>query len=431
MGTGKEYVKKSIEQGILWIFGSSIISQICGFISSIVVIRHLAKVDYGFYVDASNIYGYVAVFAGMGLTSAILQYCSEVRPEEEKNMVYKYSLQKGSMFNIILIISILALAFLKMNMNQEQAAFYLALMCLVPFFSYFNSYIQVILRVKRKNKHFACVNIIYSIFVVFGNICFTLKWGVTGLIFSIYLSTIVSTMVGLFFLYNDGFLTNLMKVNSKLPKAERTGINNYSLLCSITNFSSNILVLLDITCINIIINDAAVLADYKVGSILPSACMFVPTCLITFFYPDIVEKFSRSINEFIPFIKKIVFTFCSMSIVVSLLLFILAPFLIGFIYGEKYLTSVGIMRILCINFMISAGINKLMGNLIAAFKQVHVNLIFSVIAGITNIVLDVILITMIGSEGAAIATLIITCLLSVMECMYVLCFLRKQHKIRD
>ena len=47
--------------GIIWIFGSSVLSQIAGFLSSVLVIRNLPKANYGEYVSANNIYSYLII----------------------------------------------------------------------------------------------------------------------------------------------------------------------------------------------------------------------------------------------------------------------------------------------------------------------------------------------------------------------------------
>ena len=73
--------------GFFHIFGSSVIAQIGGLISSALVIRFLPKENYGSYVEANNLYSYFAIFIGMGLTNAVMQFCNERIPDEEKNSI--------------------------------------------------------------------------------------------------------------------------------------------------------------------------------------------------------------------------------------------------------------------------------------------------------------------------------------------------------
>ena len=104
-----EKIKSFAHEGLFYIFGSSVIAQIVGLLSSVIVVRRLPKMDYGYYTSANNLYSYLAIFIGMGLTSAILQYCSEMVTEKQKYRIYRHSLITGSLSNVIITIMILLL----------------------------------------------------------------------------------------------------------------------------------------------------------------------------------------------------------------------------------------------------------------------------------------------------------------------------------
>ena len=67
-----EKIRSFGKEGLFHIFGSKMVAQVGGLISSVIVIRHLEKVDYGSYVDAVNLYSYPAVFMGLGMTNVII-----------------------------------------------------------------------------------------------------------------------------------------------------------------------------------------------------------------------------------------------------------------------------------------------------------------------------------------------------------------------
>lgn len=89
-------IKYLYKDGFFHIFGGSIFARIGSFIVNILVIRMLPKADYGEFVSAQNIYGYFALFIGIGLTSGILQFCAESRMNSEKAAIYHYSKVAGS-----------------------------------------------------------------------------------------------------------------------------------------------------------------------------------------------------------------------------------------------------------------------------------------------------------------------------------------------
>jgi O-antigen/teichoic acid export membrane protein len=55
------------------------------------------------------------------------------------------------------------------------------------------------------------------------------------------------------------------------------------------------------------------------------------------------------------------------------------------------------------------------------------NLLFAVVSGLLNIVLNMLLIPRLGAVGAAIATLIVTLSVAAMDCTYVLRYFRKEE----
>lgn len=57
--------------GLFHIFGSSVISQMGGLISSFLVIRHLSKMDYGNYVSANNLYVVIVVYSKISMRPSV------------------------------------------------------------------------------------------------------------------------------------------------------------------------------------------------------------------------------------------------------------------------------------------------------------------------------------------------------------------------
>ena len=75
------------KEGLFHIFGSGIVAKVGGILSTVIVIRHLPKDIYGCYVDAENLYAYAAVFIGLGISSAMIQYCCENITEERRTAI--------------------------------------------------------------------------------------------------------------------------------------------------------------------------------------------------------------------------------------------------------------------------------------------------------------------------------------------------------
>ena len=250
-----EKVRGYAKEGLFHIFGSKMIAQVGGLISSVIVIRHLEKIDYGCYVDAVNLYSYPAVFMGLGMTNVVIQYCSEKVSEARKNAIYRHAFLGGNAANILVALVTAGIAYWQYRTGQPQTAFYLLLMCGLPFINYADAYAQTVLRVKRRNKVFSNANTMYSIVLLIGNIVLTRLFLVPGLVYSRYVAYFVATVICFLPLVKEGFFGEILSTKERLETSELRKINNYAFICAITNFSSTVLTLLDVTCLDLVLKE--------------------------------------------------------------------------------------------------------------------------------------------------------------------------------
>ena len=419
-------IKQLAKEGLFHIFGSSVIAKVGGIISSVVVIRNLPKAAYGSYVDAENLYAYAAIFIGLGISSAMIQYCCENITEQRRTALYSFSLKFGMLGNFLLLPVILAMAAVKYLSGAELQAQYLAMLSFLPFFAYADQYLQLVLRVKRKNALFARTNMLYTATYVGGNIALRLIWGVPGLIVSQYVAHVAATLHSAWVLREENFFRPVLTTGERLERKDRRDYLSYSLICAVTNFASTALVLLDVTCLSIVLGDTEVLADYKVASTVPMALAFVPKNLATFYYPKLVQAFSDGKKRGFSELKQMgkLSAMINGGIFVGLILF--APLIVWILYGDRYMNVVPIFRILSINYLMDAARN-ITGNTIAVLRKVKVNLAFSVLSGVLKIGLNVWLITSRGSVGAALATLAVTICIVVLNTAYLWRYYKKSE----
>lgn len=421
-------IKELISGGLFHILGSSVISNVLALVSSVLVIRYLPKTNYGYYTIANNLYSYLAIFIGMGMASAVLQFCSEQISERQKKGIYLYALKRGTACNFLIMVAVLLVAGWKTWTGDAETGLYLALMCGLPFISYLYNFFTIVFRIQIQNQIYSRVNVLFSVFIVIGNIIFTRLWNIPGLIVSNYMAFALTSVYSVFILYRQGFFSG--KNNLEPPeKDKKREINRYAILCAITNFTSTMLVLLDVTCLDLVLSDPTVLADYKVATTIPSACVIVPSALITYFYPQIVQTYSGMRKEFNAYLKRIFYCFAGVNLLICTALFFLAPVIVYLIYGEKYMNIIPLFRILTLNFFIYGSVKLLFGNVIAAMKKSEVNLGIAVISGVLNIALNLCLIPRLGSHGAAIATVCVSLIAGSFSCGYVI-YNRKENIIK-
>ena len=417
-------IKQLGREGLFHIFGSGVLAKVGGILSSVIVIRNLPKVSYGSFVDADNLYAYFAIFVGLGLTTAILQFCSERISEDRRYSIYRYSLKIGMLGNVLLGILILGLAALKYLSGSKEVGIFLAMMCLLPFFAYLDQYFQIILRVRLNNTAFSHTNMLYTVAHVGGNILMTMLWGVPGLITSQYLAHAISAVYAGHILKQEQFFAGMSASQIRLDRKERREFLSYGMICTITNFTSTVLVLLDVTCLGLILSDPAILADYKVAATIPSALIFVPKSLITFFYPKLVRSFGDGKQQGTAQVFQIAKMYLLVNGFIYLCLALFAPLIIWILFGKQYMNVIPVFHILSLNYLVYCARN-LTGNVIAVLKKVRVNLLFSILSGLLNIGLNVALIPVLGSLGAAVATLCVTIFITGLNIVYLWVYIRR------
>ena len=84
-------------------------------------------------------------------------------------------------------------------------------------------------------------------------------------------------------------------------------------------------------------------------------------------------------------------------------------------------------RSLSLSYIISATLRIPAGNILSMIRMVKVNLWISIISGISNIILNIVLIKLWGSVGAAIATVLVVIISSVIEVTYLSIYLIKKE----
>ena len=412
-------IKEFAKDGLFHIFGGSIVSKVVGVLSTFFVIRHLDKIAYGEYVSANNLFSYLTTFIGLGLANAALQYCSEKIQQTKKNGVHSYSLRVGMVSNFLLVAVIFGMAFVKRAMGDVNESNYLMLMSGLPFVMYLHTYLQIVLRIDLRNKEFSFSSMVYSVAMLVGNIVMTYFFDVPGLIISTYIANIFGAANSAISLRKQRFFGEIRTNREPLSREYKKEITNYGFIYAITSFSSMLLLLLDVTCLDLILNDTAILADYKVASTIPTACAFIPSCLLVYFYPKMVRAFGEGKQVGRKYVSQMMKLFLLVNGGVFLVMVVVSPVLIPIAFGQQYKGAeiTLVFCILCVNYLVHA-VQMLYNHVLAVVKRLKANLILTLASGGVKILLNVLLILEYGSMGAAISTVAVTCLITGLYMVY-------------
>lgn len=387
------------KKGFFHIFLGSILNKLFAFISSVIIVRLISKTDYASLTYTDNIYSYVTLFAGFGMSSAILKYCSS--DNQKKNKAYfKIALKYGSIVQIgIVLIVLLYISIIDIPFSGAKEL--ILIYCFYPIIEYLLSVIYNIVRSLLKNKLYATMSVIQTSIVMTLGIIFVLGTGTKGILIARYIAVVIVVSLGAFFVKKE--FKNVEDI--KLEKSEIKSFMIMAISLLIANIFSMIMPLNETFLINNLIRDEAITANYKVAVMLPSQLSFITSSIITYYFPIIARMKNKSIIW-----KNSVKIGRITSIIllgISIIGIGFSKIIILFIYGEKYLDAIGISKIFWIVYFFNAGFRMIPMNILPAIGKTKFNAFMAIISCIIHFYLDYFMISNYGISGVAVATSVV------------------------
>lgn len=405
-----------LKKGLFHIIGSNAINKAIAFVANIALVRVLSKAEFGVFTAAFNVFSVVFLFSGLGINSGVLYFCSQKRSLENKKEYYNYCFKVGNKINLVLCL-ILLLYGLFVPAGIPESRKYMIMLAGMPLASFWYEYYSIVLRTQKENKKYAFLlnvnSVLYAVFAVLGSMVF----GITGTILGRYLAQIISAFLGRH--YCREYLYTKDEEHRDIAQEAKSPLFNYSIKAGLSSAMNSILYLLDVYIIGIVIADATVLASYKVGAQIPENMNFLPQSMMVFFLPVFIENAGN--HQWLK--KKTAELYLSMagiSFVLSALLIILAPYVVTILWGKQYVDAVPCFRILTVSFFFLSTFRLTSTNILLSLGKAGYTLMISIVSGVTNIILAVLMTVRYGSIGAAYATLIVTIIASVLSFPYVI-----------
>lgn len=415
-------LKNLIKGGLGYIFVSNLVNQVIAFASSFILVRILTKNDYGIYSYAFNIYSFFALFCGLGVESACLQVCSENKQNVLKAEGYmRFGLLFGSFFNIILAVVIVVSAQL-FSFSIEGTSELLIYFSILPILTTIFNCIQIYYRYNMNNQVYAKNSVINTFLILIGSVAGAFVLQAKGLILFRSLAFLISIVVSVLLFH---FPIREIIAAVKLSIQEKKDVIKLSLISALNIATGQLLYLIDVYVVGMVVADSSVVASYKTATIIPNALIFIPNALIVYVYPYFANKKDDKVwvkKSFLDMTKY----FTLFNACLTIVLEILAPYIVVILFGEQYSDAVMAFRILLISYFFSASFRKIIGNLLVTQRKLRVNFWVGIAEGIMNIMLNWILVHYLGAIGAAITTLCISIISSCCLVIYFLHYLNKQ-----
>ena len=402
-----------LEKGFFHIFSANVINKFILFGVSFILVRTLSKDDYGNWAYAMNNISFFLLFSGLGVNNGVLYYGALTEDKNKRQSFFKFALNFGIIFNLIVAIILLISTYVLDN-PLEGSRVILRYLFLLPLYYIIIEIFQGYLRAELKNREFSLLTTVNSVFLFIFILLGALFYSLKGIVLAHYLAYSLSIFVAILLCKKDW---NHFENRYILPKNFKWEFIKYSSICSLTNAVSSVLYLLDIFLIGLMIKDASILASYKTATIIPFALNFIPLSIMTFIGPYFT-KMSKNydhVKQYYITLKKYVLI---LNICISTGLYIFAPEIIQICFGKDYLDSVMVFRILVIGYFIAGTFRIPNGNLLASIGKVKINLIVAIISSTFNVIFDIVFIAKYGSIGAAIVTVSIFIISSLITEIY-------------
>ena len=417
-------IKKLFNTGFFHIFGSSVINKIIAFLSSVVLVRILTKAEYGVFTYAWNIYSIILILNGMGIESGVLQISSEHSGDiEYANRASNYGIRFGVKFDLLLFAVILGIGLLA-PLKIERSREILCLLCLLPMAQLLFQMTISYLRAQKRNQEYARLTVINTamVFLVSAGCAFLFRE--KGLVAGYYVAYTVSFAIGML-----AYQVKLFNRSPKLTGSDRSALLKIAAITMCNNGLSQLMYLLDVFVLGIVDPQETLLASYKVATMIPSALGFIPLALITYLYPYFAEHQNDG-NWCLSKYKQILLGLGAFNLTLSAILFVGAPLIIRILFGEQYLDAVPVFRILSVNYFFSGTFRILSGNLLVTQRKLKFNLFVAIVSSFTNIIADYLFIQWWGSVGAALATVLVVFVSSVLSTTYLVhTFISKRKSV--
>ena len=404
-----------LKTGFFHIFSSSVLNKMLTFLSNIVVVRFVSKIDYGVFAYADNMVSMILLASGMGLVSGTFQLCSEKKNDKEKSDIFRYGTAIGIRVNIILC---LIIAFISqfVPLEFDSAKEYLLLLSLNPMLLIIFEFQQIYFRSKLENKKYSFASTFNTFLVVMGAIIGVIIASVDGMIIGRNIAYVITIIIVCWKLCAPVYIKS-KNDKTHIDKNDKIALFKISFISMLNNGISHLLYLLDIFLLGLILSNEQIIASYKVATTIPTAMVFIPAALVTYIYPYFASKKDDK-DWCIQQYRKVIKYFGIFNLFVTIGLIVLAKPIIVLLYGMQYADAVTCFRILAVNYFISGTFRNISGNLLVTQRKLGFNLIISIICGSVNIIGNVLFIPVYASVGAALTTLTVSSIAAVMSTVY-------------
>jgi len=419
------YAKRAL-RGSLFVFIASVLTAFLGYFTRIILARGLTVEDYGLFFAVFSFVSFLLFFRDLGLGSALVKHLAEFKAKKQFNEI------KTGIFSVFFSLLILSAIFglvlyllapiLAENYFQDARAetilyFFIAYILFSALFMFIGNIFQGL----QKIKIFSLMEPIRCALVV-GIIFFLIKWdyGILAPVMAYTLSWLIVFVIFLPFAWS--IISFLKYKVQNMPQITKQ-LYVFGIAIALAQIGAKVIARID----TLMLTYFTSLTDVGIYNVVqPTALLFLffSSSITPVLYPLVSElwakKDKKRLTEGIGLLHKYSFIL-TMPAFLTMLVF--SSLFIKITFGEKYVVGSLTLQILLagILFLLVATVNNTVLSAIGKPSAVTKSFI---IAAAINFVLNLILIPLLGINGAAIATSVSYLILLVMSTKYLVSYVQ-------
>lgn len=382
-----KFLSNFFKQSGIWIASSFFVSKIAAFLLTLFMARILSKEDLGWVMYGLNYLGFFIPFVGFGSSHGALRYVAIEKENEEKQKIIAYSFSYGLIFNILLSLIMLVLAFVILGNGNQLLIVSLFMIRLFGVFLIDQAKSEV--RGFHNNKKFGQIEIYSNILLLVSAVFSAYFFGVKGYIFSLCLSPFVVLFFHRFRISFD---------RTQFKNFTEKSFWKFCVTMAFTNQVSELIFLLDVFFIGIFLDNSAV-AHYRIYSIIPFNLFFLAALFFQTAYPKLCENHQNNQYQL-----QFLFNFWKLMVPITILIFAVSYFGAEYIltlFGNDYAENPKVFKILIVASISVLLLRTPFGYLLASKGKSIYNLIGALISILSLLVLIKPTISNFGIEGVA------------------------------
>lgn len=386
------YPKQIVLKNTFWLSISNILSKLCKLIVIFIAARILGPSTYGSFSYTLSLLGLLFIFADFGLSNIIIR---DYQQKENKEELLRSSyLLKILLITSISLIAILSFLFLK-NYEVKKVYFILLLFFILDHLkSFFNSILSALQRMEKNS----IIELSENFFTLLAGIILLLNFkSINSLGFSYLIGGIIAFVLSVYF---------LKVFNIKLKPEINLKVIKYLFINGLPLMLFGFLNYIFFTTDQLILGYFRTMREvgyYSVVSKILLNILIFPSLFLFALFPYLASQI-QNIEKVRLITKKVMLILIFSAMFLSLILYILAPYL-TLILGNEYYQSVIILRYF-VWILIFTFPTVLLDYVLFAYNKQWQDFFITSFAALLNLTLNFIAIPLYGVYGAVFSSII-------------------------